>query len=211
MASSSSTAPAVTTRAVAAERTRQQLLDAGLAVAERVGLGGLSVNQVVAEAGLAKGTFYVHFPDRSAFLAALHRRFHDLVITAVLDATNGMAPGPRRLRRALRTYLDACLRARGVKALLLEARNDEAVADQVALRNEAVAHLAAPDLRAMGWREATAAARMVIAMTAETALVELVRGEPDPAGRRVLWRLLLRADLTEAQAGRPDDDGSAGS
>ena len=34
------------------------------------------MNAVVAEAGLAKGTFYVHFADRDAFLDALHERFH---------------------------------------------------------------------------------------------------------------------------------------
>jgi len=43
----------------AGQRTREALLDAGTAVAGRYGLAGLSVNRVVAEAGVAKGTFYV--------------------------------------------------------------------------------------------------------------------------------------------------------
>ena len=41
--------------------TRDALLDAGTRVAERHGLAGLSVNRVVAEAGVAKGTFYVQY------------------------------------------------------------------------------------------------------------------------------------------------------
>ena len=60
-------------------RTLELLLDAGVKVAEEHGLAGLSVNRVVAEAGVAKGTFYVHFTDRNAFIDALHERFHDRV------------------------------------------------------------------------------------------------------------------------------------
>lgn len=51
------------------ERTRDALLDGGVAVVETQGLAGLSVNRVVAEAGVAKGTFYVSDPE--GFAAAL--------------------------------------------------------------------------------------------------------------------------------------------
>ena len=77
----------------AGARTRQALLDAGVAVAEAQGLAGLSVNRVVAEAGVAKGTFYVHFEDRNAFVDALHARFHDRVEEKVGEATAGMPLG----------------------------------------------------------------------------------------------------------------------
>ena len=49
-----------------AAATREQLIAAGLSLAERTGLSGMSVNQIVAEAGVAKGTFFHHFRDRSA-------------------------------------------------------------------------------------------------------------------------------------------------
>ena len=77
-------------------RTHQLLLDAGMAVAEREGLAGLSVNRVVAEAGVAKGTFYVHFADREAFVDALHARFHDRVEAEVAAATSRTPVGPER-------------------------------------------------------------------------------------------------------------------
>ena len=48
------------TRAAGALQTREALLDAGAALAEEHGLAGVSVNMVVAPAGVAKGTFYVH-------------------------------------------------------------------------------------------------------------------------------------------------------
>jgi AcrR family transcriptional regulator len=38
-----------------AAATREQLIAAGLSLAERTGLSGMSVNQIVAEAGVAKG------------------------------------------------------------------------------------------------------------------------------------------------------------
>src|SRR5438309_11809579 len=78
-------------------RTRELLLAAGVAVAGREGLAGLSVNRVVAEAGVAKGTFYVHFADREAFVDALHKRFHERVLAAVAEATEGVAPGAEQL------------------------------------------------------------------------------------------------------------------
>ncbi|MET8995921.1 helix-turn-helix domain-containing protein [Amycolatopsis sp. NPDC004169] len=187
----------MTARELAAERTRDALLDAGLRVAEQASLAGMSVNRVVAAAGVAKGTFYVHFPDRGAFLGALHARFHEHVSRAVLQAIEGMPPGRARLQHGMRTYLDACLLARGVKALLLEARNDESVADQVASRNDAFAQLAAPDLQAMGWDPAAPAARLLIAMAAETALVELPLRRADPTTRDALWELVARADRSD--------------
>src|SRR5271165_4171722 len=92
--------------------TRERLLDAGVSVAERHGLTGLSVNRVVAQAGVAKGTFYVHFADRSAFVDALHARFHARVTDAVASVTQGLSPGAERILRGAEAYLDLCLKDR---------------------------------------------------------------------------------------------------
>ena len=53
--------------------TRWELITAAIELAERDGMRALSVAQITAAAGHAKGTFYVHFADRAAFLVALHR------------------------------------------------------------------------------------------------------------------------------------------
>src|SRR6516165_12163080 len=108
------------TTAAAPTTTRDALLDAGVAVADAHGLAGLSVNRVVAAAGVAKGTFYVHFHDRAAFVDALHERFHDRVQEAVAAATAGVPPGAERILRAAEAYLDVSLANRAVKALALE-------------------------------------------------------------------------------------------
>jgi TetR/AcrR family transcriptional repressor of nem operon len=189
----------MTSRTAAALQTREALLDAGLEIAERHGLAAMSVNRVVAAAGVAKGTFYVHFPDRGAFLSALHQRFHERVAGAVAASMAPLAPGRARLQRGMETYLDDCLQHNGVKAMLLDARNDPTVAGEVAARTAVFAAQAEPDLRAMGWADTPSAARLVVAMSAELSLVELTGGARDPHGREVLWKLLERLDLTNAQ------------
>ena len=191
----------MTARTDAALETRTALLDAGLEIAEQHGLSGMSINRVVAAAGVAKGTFYVHFTDRDEFLSALHQRFHGRVAEAVAAARAGLPPGRTRLRRSMEAYFEVCLRDRGVKALLLEARNSPGVAAVVAERNAGYAALAEPDLRAMGWAEARTTARLFLAMSAELAMAEMANGERDDLGRRVLWEVLERLDLAGGAEG----------
>jgi AcrR family transcriptional regulator len=182
----------VPTEAVTAvgSRTRETLLDAGVVVAEGHGLSGLSVNRVVAEAGVAKGTFYVHFQDRAAFVDALHQRFHARVQSAVGEATEGTPPGADRIVRGVEAYLDTCLDDRAVKALSLEARSDPALNAAMSARHERFAASAVPSFKAMGWPDATAASHLLAAMTAEVAIRELDAGRRLPAARRSLRRFL---------------------
>jgi TetR/AcrR family transcriptional repressor of nem operon len=171
-------------------RTREALLDAGVAVAEAHGLSGLSVNRVVAEAGVAKGTFYVHFENREAFVDALHARFHARVEEAVLAATEGLPPGADRIMRGVEAYLDVCLEDSAVKALALEARSDPSLAAPMSERHERFALSAVPSFKAMGWPDAAAASQLLAAMTAEIAIRELDAGRRLPAARRSLRRFL---------------------
>ena len=169
---------------------REALLDAGAALAEEHGLAGVSVNMVVARAGVAKGTFYVHFKDRAAFVDAMHERFHARVQAAVDQAVAGLPPGARRLSRASEAYLDVSLANRGVKALSLEARSDPAVQDSMAVRRERLTAAGVTDLKAMGWNDAEAAAQLLAAMPREISVLEFDAGRRLPASRRALKRFL---------------------
>jgi TetR/AcrR family transcriptional regulator, transcriptional repressor for nem operon len=160
-------------------RTREALLEAGVAVAERSGLAGLSVAAVTAEAGVAKGTFYVYFGDREAFIDALHQRFYAQVNEAVAEAVAGLRPGAELLAAAVDAYLDVCLANRGVKALVLETRAQSELTTTMEEREGRFAALAAPSLEAMGMASPTVSARLLVAMTSEAALIEM------EAGRRV--------------------------
>ena len=171
-------------------QTREALLDAGAALAEQHGLAGVSVNMVVARAGVAKGTFYVHFKDRAAFVDAMHARFHARVQAAVDQAVAGLEPGAQRVFRSTQAYLDVSLANRGVKALSLEARSDPTMQGSMAARRERLTAAGVADLRAMGWDDAEAAAQLIAAMTREISVLEFDAGRRLPASRRALKRFL---------------------
>lgn len=173
-------------RAEAKERTREALLDIGFALAETTGLDSLSINTITSAAGVAKGTFFHHFGDRTAYLVQLHRRFHDRILIDVQQAVAGLPSGRERLVAISTTYLDACLDQRGVRALILEARALVPIQDEITRRNEATVTLLTADFEALGWRFPDAAARLWIGSTVECALVELVRGQADPQARETL-------------------------
>jgi AcrR family transcriptional regulator len=180
----------VNKRLAAAQQTRANLIETGLVLAEQLGLEGLSVNAVVAGAGVSKGTFFHHFPDRVSYLLALHRRFHDALFDEVLSVVGEMPRGKGRLAAVAANYLDCCLRDRGVKALLLEARGHLPIADEVTRRNRMAVDLVTGDFEALGSRHPREAARLWIAATAECALMELERGRRDPAARAALSALV---------------------
>jgi TetR/AcrR family transcriptional repressor of nem operon len=169
-----------------AHPTRQALLHTGLGLADSTELSSLSIDQVVEQTGVAKGTFYVHFKDRAAYLVALHRRFHDELRVMILARAGQLTPGPDRLREGARAYLDACLRARGVKAMLAQARGLPEIGREVASANDRFAHDIEPDLAAVGSPHPREAAQLFVAMAADVALRELDAGGPLPPLRASL-------------------------
>jgi AcrR family transcriptional regulator len=57
------------------EIRRNELMDAAERLFLEKGVGATSVDEIVAAAEVAKGTFYVHFPSKEHLLAALQQRF----------------------------------------------------------------------------------------------------------------------------------------
>ena len=160
-------------------------------MAENRGLAELSISEVTSAAGVAKGTFYVHFPDRDAVIVALHRRFHDDLFTHILQATGDLAPGAARLEARLTAFLDACRRSQGVRAMLLDARALPLLRDERRRRDGAAAAVIADDLRAIrptGHESATA--HLLVAATVEVADRELHERRRMPALRAALLDLV---------------------
>ena len=182
------------------EGKRLSLLDAGLRIADEYGLANMSVNDVAAEAGVGKGSFYVHFVDRAAFLLELHRGFHDDLLAHLRKAGEGMAPGLPRLAAATIAYLDTCLRGAVVRPLLLDVRSEPLVAEEIAARVAQITRLFEQDLRAAGRPDAAAAARLYMAMCTDTAVSELQRGRRDSTLRRSLLHYAGAASGTGAPA-----------
>lgn len=179
----------MTTRQDAARRTRSDLLDAGLRLAERVGLPQMSVNLIVAEAGVAKGSFFHHFGDRASYLRALYQTFHNRLLPTESRAAE-TPPGRDRLWHSTLTYLDACRGQPGVRALLLEARAEPAVSAEIRTRNDTLARLAEADFAAMSFPQPLDSARLWIGMVAEAALLEFDSGTTRPDTRAALAHYL---------------------
>lgn len=171
--------------------TRLELLVAAVELAERDGLGAMSIADITAAAGHAKGTFYVHFPDRAALLVALHRWFHDRVFAEVIAQTSDDPAGAGRARRRLLAFLDACRTLPGVRALLLDARTEPAIAKEVESRNRQATQVLGADL-AGSTAHPQETARLLVLAAADVAGRESTRGRRHPAARQALLDLVPR-------------------
>ncbi|HWS94577.1 MAG TPA: TetR/AcrR family transcriptional regulator [Mycobacterium sp.] len=171
------------------EPGRNALLDAGQRLLGTSDLARISVNAIVAEAGMAKGSFYQHWPSRAEYVRALHARFHDELEESIAAAMADLPPGRNRLAAGMNTYLDGCLAQPATKALLVQSRTEAGLSDLVAARNESAAALVLPDLVALGWSPPEPIAALLVAAVAEIALLELAAGKRDNQLRNGLLRL----------------------
>lgn len=174
-------------RADANHPTRIQILNTAVQLAERYGLRSMSIADVTKAAGHAKGTFYVHFADRTALLVALHRWFHDTVFERVITSTAHASPGPERARRLV-AFLDACRELPGVRALLLDARTEPAIAAEVDTRNRQATQILASDLTGTAHPRETA--RILVLAAADIAARESTQGRRLPAARQALLQIV---------------------
>ena len=168
--------------------TRLEILNAAIELAERDGLRSMSIADVTKAAGHAKGTFYVHFRDRTALLIALHRWFHDTVFEHVITETAEDSRGPERARRRLIAFLDACRELPGVRALLLDARTEPAITAEVDSRNRQATQILATDL--VGTSHPRETARILVLAAADIAARESTGGRRLPAARQALLEIV---------------------
>jgi TetR/AcrR family transcriptional regulator, transcriptional repressor for nem operon len=170
--------------------TRHQLLDAAMTIAENDGFAALSVGKITRASGLAQGTFYVHFADRSSLLVALHARFHDDLFARI--GTIGGPPGHERAAARITAFLDGCRQQPGVRSMLLDARNEPAIRAEVRQRNDQSARALAADLRPATSDNGSALNRavLIVAATAEVASRELDAKRRIPQLRAALLILL---------------------
>ncbi|PXY23184.1 TetR family transcriptional regulator [Prauserella sp. PE36] len=96
------------TRTKPAEQRRSELLDAAEALLQRDGADAFTVDDVTSGAGVAKGTFYLHFSNKSELLQALRerfvRRFADAQLAAARQAS-GVESVERWMRAGVTEYL----------------------------------------------------------------------------------------------------------
>ena len=97
---------------------RKALYEAGIGLIERDGYDAVSVDQIVAAAGVAKGTFFNHFPGKADLLADWYADaiggsleetpwmaaapLPDRLVALALRSVRAAAASPRMQQRALR-------------------------------------------------------------------------------------------------------------
>jgi AcrR family transcriptional regulator len=89
-----------TLRDVQKAQTRQRLLDAARSVFYREGYYGSTVDQIVAEAGASRPTFYLHFQDKEEVLDELMAAYMARAVP-----TMERLPGPRPTVEQLQEWL----------------------------------------------------------------------------------------------------------
>lgn len=129
---------------------RRQLLDAATAVFARKGYRQAGIADVIARAGVARGTFYLYFSGKEQIFRAIVEDFHARLKQALVAfeaAPVGPAPnGQALLEAGFRGWLELFAAQRdAARVILREARAidprfDRGVAE---LRKTAVAHFAA--------------------------------------------------------------------
>lgn len=103
------------------EQTREQILDAALSLFLQQGYNGTSMRQIAAEAGIALGGIYNHFPSKEELFRQVFLRQHPYqgTLPAIL-AADGQSP--EELVRDLADRMLAALRERPgfLKLMLIE-------------------------------------------------------------------------------------------
>ena len=147
-----SAAPVVPPRRVDRRRarTRAALLDAGRALLASRGVGDLSVDEIVAAADVAKGSFYNHFADKDVFAREIGAAVRRQAEAAVASANAGIDDPAARLARALCVFIRFAIEHRDSAQVLWRLNSGATMADAPVNRGlrEEVASLARSEPRA---------------------------------------------------------------
>ncbi|ALC13209.1 TetR/AcrR family transcriptional regulator, acrAB operon repressor [Sphingopyxis sp. 113P3] len=92
------------------DRTRQALIDAGQHLIAKSSISAVSIDEIVAEAKVAKGTFYNHFADKDELFNAIVDSVREQVHSRIIEETADLPDPARKVARAfcvgLRYQLD---------------------------------------------------------------------------------------------------------
>ena len=105
--SSAAGSPVVSAREAQRLQTRARLFDAAVAEIGRSGLAGTDVAAIAAAVGVARGTFYFHFPTKEHVLAELERAEEVRIVAKLATKKNGPGDLLSMLKLLVREVLDA--------------------------------------------------------------------------------------------------------
>ncbi|HLL52607.1 MAG TPA: TetR/AcrR family transcriptional regulator [Myxococcaceae bacterium] len=86
-------------------KTRQELLQAAEAVFGEKGFAEASISEITQRAGVAQGTFYVHFTDKKSIFVELVEELGTRMRTELAKATHGLTDRMQIERAGFRAFL----------------------------------------------------------------------------------------------------------
>jgi len=92
-----------------AEATHDLLLDVAREHFTEQGYAATSIDDIIGQAGVARGALYHHFPSKEALFRAVYEEVEGEVVARVMEAAGSQATPWEAVRAALSTFLDACL------------------------------------------------------------------------------------------------------
>ncbi len=92
------------------QRTRQALLDAGLALFAELPVDAVAIDEITAKAGVGKGSFYNHFESREAFATAIVEDIRRDIEAQIIAANRDVADPAMRVARAIMLYANYAMR-----------------------------------------------------------------------------------------------------
>jgi AcrR family transcriptional regulator len=110
-------------------RTRAALLHAGRALLAHGGVDGLSVDEIVAAADVAKGSFYNHFVDKEMFAREIGAAVRRQAEQAIAAANAGIDDPAARLARALCVFVNFAIEHRDSAQVLWRLNSGATMAD----------------------------------------------------------------------------------
>ena len=165
-----------------------KLFAGAMKMADEVTFADLTLERIARNAKVPVSRLRTQFVDLTHFLIALQQSFLDAMRDDVISMTANHPPGLERVRSATIVYLDCCLRVRGLRGWLLEARRDEPlIAEGLRRQNHSFALIISTEFHALGWPHPLAAARLFLAAIQEAARLEQIKGEPLPFIREAIW------------------------
>src|SRR5438132_775936 len=92
-----------------AEATRNLLIDVARQNFTEHGYAATSIDDIIQEAGVARGALYHHFSGKEALFRAVYETVEGEVAARVMEAAASQASPWDAVRAGLSTFLDACL------------------------------------------------------------------------------------------------------
>ncbi len=98
--------------------TQKKLVCAALAVFKKKGLEKTKVSDIVKQAGVAQGTFYLYFPSKLAVMPAIAQCMVEKMEARLKATVNPAAPLPEQLAQIVESIFDTVQKHRDILAFL---------------------------------------------------------------------------------------------